>query len=374
MLPPLVLSVPNQEAAKAQQLAQLRQKMLVVEQTIKASQRTLSKEEKELRKVEKALGKSTAILRKLNTKLSNIKKKIAGLHRQQTELSTKVSQQKQILADQLRSAYVMGKQQKIKLLLNQEQPDRLSRVMQYYDYFNRARVENVRELNGAIVELNSVKEALAQEKLLLSPVVGARKFEQGKLITAKKQRKTVLAGLQRSIKASGSELKLLQENEKRLAGLLSSIRQAIETIPIAQGNNKAFKSLKGKLRWPLKGALHKRFGTARKSGRFDGVLIAAREGATIRSISHGRVVYADWLRGYGLLLIIDHGENYLSLYAFNESLYKEVGDWVVEGEAVSTVGISGGQQKAGLYFSIRKNGKPVNPIHWCRAVKRGRVG
>ena len=374
MLPPLVLSVPNQEAAKAQQLAQLRQKMLVVEQTIKASQWTLSKEEKELRKVEKALGKSTAILRKLNTKLSNIKKKIAGLHRQQTELSTKVSQQKQILADQLRSAYVMGKQQKIKLLLNQEQPDRLSRVMQYYDYFNRARVENVRELNGAIVELNSVKEALAQEKLLLSPVVGARKFEQGKLITAKKQRKTVLAGLQRSIKASGSELKLLQENEKRLAGLLSSIRQAIETIPIAQGNNKAFKSLKGKLRWPLKGALHKRFGTARKSGRFDGVLIAAREGATIRSISHGRVVYADWLRGYGLLLIIDHGENYLSLYAFNESLYKEVGDWVVEGEAVSTVGISGGQQKAGLYFSIRKNGKPVNPIHWCRAVKRGRVG
>ncbi|PCH85284.1 MAG: peptidase M23 [Piscirickettsiaceae bacterium] len=374
MLPPLVLSVPNQEAAKAQQLAQLRQKMLVVEQTIKASQWTLSKEEKELRKVEKALGKSTAILRKLNTKLSNIKKKIAGLHRQQTELSTKVSQQKQILADQLRSAYVMGKQQKIKLLLNQEQPDRLSRVMQYYDYFNRARVENVRELNGAIVELNSVKEALAQEKLLLSPVVGARKFEQGKLITAKKQRKTVLAGLQRSIKASGSELKLLQENEKRLAGLLSSIRQAIETIPIAEGNNKAFKSLKGKLRWPLKGALHKRFGTARKSGRFDGVLIAAREGATIRSISHGRVVYADWLRGYGLLLIIDHGENYLSLYAFNESLYKEVGDWVVEGEAVSTVGISGGQQKAGLYFSIRKNGKPVNPIHWCRAVKRGRVG
>ena len=126
--------------------------------------------------------------------------------------------------------------------------------------------------------------------------------------------------------------------------------------------------------WEIKGSLRNKFGSARQSGRYDGGGIGASEGTSIRSISHGRVVYADWLRGYGLLIIVDHGSNYLSLYAFNEGLYKDVGDWVDAGDIIGTVGVSGGQRKAGLYFSIRKNGKPVDPIHWCRATKKGRVG
>ncbi|PCI23288.1 MAG: peptidase M23 [Piscirickettsiaceae bacterium] len=348
--------------------------MASVEETIKTSQRTLSKEEKELQKLEKALGKSINIYRKLTNKRNRLKKNISSLRNEKIELENKINQQKQILAEQLRSAHVMGKQQKIKLLLNQQQPERLSRVMQYYDFFNQARVQNVRELKAAVAKLNDVEDKLESQERLMVTVLDARKLEQKKLLLAKKKRKAVLATLHQSIKDSDKELKRLQENEKRLANLLVSIRQAIDDIPIPENKNKAFHSLKGSLRWPLKGALRKRFGSARRSGRFDGVLIAAREGTAIRSISDGRVVYADWLRGYGLLLIIDHGENYLSLYAFNESLYKEVGDWVAEGETVATVGVSGGQQKAGLYFSIRKNGKPVNPIHWCRAVKRGRVG
>ena len=362
------------EEDSAKQLTELRQKMSVVRQTMAANQKTLSKEEKALQKVETDLGRSTSILRKLNSKLSAIKKKITGLQNKQSELKEQISLQKHNLAEQLRSAHVMGKQQQIKLLLNQEDPNKLSRVMKYYDIFNQARIENVRELNVAIKELSKVEEQLASEKLALTPVVESRAAEQRTLLQSKKKRTVVLAGLQKRLKEGGSELKLLQENEKRLESLLVSIRQAIETIPISESKNKAFRSLKGKLRWPLKGTLHKRFGSVRKSGRLDGVLISAREGTTIRSISHGRVVFADWLRGYGLLLIIDHGENYLSLYAFNESLYKEVGDWVAEAEPVATVGISGGQQKAGLYFGIRKNGKPVNPTHWCRAVKKGRVG
>ncbi len=369
-----ILAIADQEADKAQQLTELRQKMSAVKQTMAANQQTLSKEEKALQKVETDLGRSTSILRKLNSKLSAIKKKIAGLKNKQGDLKNQITQQKHNLAEQLRSAHVMGKQQQIKLLLNQEDPNKLSRVMKYYDIFNQTRIENVRTLKVAITELSQVEEQLASEKLALTPVVESRAAEQQTLLQSKKKRSVVLASLQKRLKEGGSELKRLQDNEKRLANLLVSIRQAIETIPIAESKNKAFQSLKGKLRWPLKGALHKRFGSARKSGRLDGVLISAREGTTIRSISHGRVVFADWLRGYGLLLIIDHGESYLSLYAFNESLYKDVGDWVEEGESVATVGISGGQQKAGLYFGIRKNGKPVNPTHWCRAVKKGRVG
>ena len=368
------MAASDQEADKAQQLTELRQKMSAVKQAMAANQQSLSKEEKALQKVETDLGRSTSILRKLNSKLSAIKKKIAGLQNKQVELKGQINLQKHNLAEQLRSAHVMGKQQQIKLLLNQEDPNKLSRVMKYYDIFNQARIENVRALKVAIIDLGQVEEQLASEKLALTPVVESRAAEQQALLQSKKKRTVVLANLHKRLKAGGSELKLLQQNEKRLENLLVSIRQAIDTMPIADSKNKAFRSLKGKLRWPLKGALHKRFGSVRKSGRLDGVLISAREGTTIRSISHGRVVFADWLRGYGLLLIIDHGESYLSLYAFNESLYKEVGDWVAEGESVATVGISGGQQKAGLYFGIRKNGKPVNPAHWCRAVKKGRVG
>jgi len=362
------------QSEKKKQLAFLRERVRSVEKSIASTQQAKTKEEQALRQLDKKLGESSKKLRFLKTRLINANNKIKTLQAQQRALKQGIKEQRSLLAEQLKSAYQMGKQQRVKMLLNQQQPDRMNRVMQYYDYFNQARMGNVKALEADIQQLLSVEEQITNKKRELAPFVAAKKAENETLVAAKKQRKSTLTQLSKKIKSSAQKLAELKENEKRLTSLLSSIRQAINDIPVLAQKNKPFKSLKGKLSWPIKGQIRKRFGSARKSGRYDGVVINASEGARIRSISHGRVVYADWLRGYGLLIIVDHGSNYMSLYAFNEGLYKDVGDWVETGETIAAVGVSGGQQKAGLYFSIRQNGKPVNPIHWCRAVKKGRVG
>jgi len=345
-----------------------------VEKTLSLTQLSQSKEEKALKDIDKALGVSSRKLRSLNNKLAATKKKIAQLQAEKSQLKAGIQKQKTQLGEQIRSAYLMGKQQRVKLLLNQQDPDRMSRVMQYYDYFNQARVDSVKRLDADILKLSELELSVEKEQQALAVVVVGKQTENKKLLASKQARNTVLAKLRKKIKSSSQELAELKANEKRLTNLLASIRQAINDIPVLDKQNKPFHRLKGKMHWPIKGRIRHRFGSARKSGRYDGVVISASEGTTIRSISHGRVVYADWLRGYGLLIIVDHGSNYMSLYAFNEGLYKEVGDWVGVGETIATVGVSGGQQQAGLYFSIRKNGKPVNPIHWCKTVRKGRVG
>lgn len=372
ILPTLVTAASEDEQKK--QLELLRQRMQNVEKTLAQTYQSKSKEEKQLRDIDKKLGASSKKLKSLDRKLSATEKSIKQLQQQQTGLQADINDQKSLLAEQIRSAYLMGKQQRVKMLLNQQQPDRMSRVMQYYDYFNQARLDNVSMLEQDIQRLSIVEETLATEKRTFASFVAAKRKENQTLQESKAQRKSILAKLSKKIKTSSQELVELKENEKRLSNLLASIQQAIIDIPVLSQENKPFKNLKGHLHWPVKGRLSKRFGSKRKSGRYDGVVISASEGTTIRSVSHGRVVYASWLRGYGLLLIVDHGSNYMSLYAFNEGLYKEVGDWVETGETLATVGVSGGQSQASLYFSIRKNGKPVNPIHWCRAVRKGRVG
>ncbi|MBQ0725607.1 MAG: peptidoglycan DD-metalloendopeptidase family protein [Cycloclasticus sp.] len=348
--------------------------MQLVQLTISQTQQAKSAEEKELNILEKRLSHSAENIRRLDQKVAEAEQKTQRLQQQQKGIQLDIEGQKEVLANLLRSAYFMGKQQRVKMLLNQQQPDRMSRVMQYYDYFNQAKVGVVSALDKDLLSLKQIERELSREHEQLLMLSEAKRLEKQTLQQTKQQRASVLAVLGKKIQSSSQELAALKQNEKRLTELLTSIRQAINDIPLLVQQNKPFPSLKGKLSWPTKGQIVKTFGSAKKSGRYDGVLIAASEGATIRSISHGRVVYADWLRGYGLLIIVDHGSNYLSLYAFNEGLYKEVGDWVSAGETIAAVGISGGQQKAGLYFSIRKNGKAVNPAHWCRAVKNNRVG
>lgn len=372
LLSTLLIASPQSEQKK--QLDALRDRMQQVEKTLRLKQRTQTQEEKQLRQIDKRLNASSKKLHVLNKKLAVTRKNIKGLHVEQKVLKKGINKQKSLLGKQMKSAYLMGQQQRVKMLLNQEEPDRMSRVMQYYDYFNQARLKSVKQLESDIAVLLLVEEKLAGKQHELTSFVSAKRLENETLAKAKKQRKAALSQLNRQIKTSSQELAELKENEKRLTNLLASIQQAVNNIPVPTQASKPFRVLKGKMNWPTKGRILKRFGSARKSGRYDGVVISANEGAAIRSISNGRVVYADWLRGYGLLMIIDHGANYMSLYAFNEGLYKEAGDWVRRDETIGTVGVSGGQNKAGLYFSIRKNGKPVNPVHWCKTVRKGRVG
>lgn len=369
---PCVLLATEKEHKK--QLNLLRERMLQVEKSISAGKQSKTHEQQALKKIDTQLGATAKKLRKLKRQLRQKKQHIKTLKQQQGGLQQAIGEQKTLLAEQLRAAYMMGQQQRVKMLLNQQQPDRMSRVMRYYDYFNQARIDNVKVLDHDVLQLKLVEQQLRGEQTELAHVMTNQAQQNERLMADKKQRKLLLAGLAKQLTSSAQTLAELKANEKRLTNLLSSIQQAINDIPVSRQQNKSFRSQKGRLHWPVKGVLRKRFGSARKSGRYDGVVIAAREGTSIKSISHGRVVYADWLRGYGLLIIVDHGADYLSLYAFNESLYKDVGDWVDAGASIAAVGLSGGQRNAGLYFSIRKKGKPVNPVRWCRTVRKGRVG
>jgi len=192
--------------------------------------------------------------------------------------------------------------------------------------------------------------------------------EKAALEKTSRARALVVSRLNQEIHSKGEALVRLLEDERRLQQVVETIHEAMPEVLTDRGQRPVFGKLKGRLQWPTKGKVRALFGKPRQAGRvrWNGVLIQAREGKEVHSVSHGRVAYADWLRGYGLLLIVDHGDGYMSLYGHNQSLFKETGDWVEAGEVIGSVGKSGGFQQAELYFEIRHNGKPSNPVKWCK--------
>ena len=183
----------------------------------------------------------------------------------------------------------------------------------------------------------------------------------------KQQKQLALDDIRRDIDSEGKQLSQLRKDERALKRILKSLTDLLSDIPGSLTNVKSFGQLKGQLPWPSGGKLTTRFGTARgDSGkRWSGVIIGTQRGDDVRAIARGRVAFSDWLRGYGLLLILDHGDGYMSLYGHNESVYRDTGEWVESGQVIASVGDSGGQHHTGLYFEIRRDGKPINPVKWC---------
>ena len=328
----------------------------------------------QLKVLEKKYGQNAARLAKIKKNIRGKNKKIKSLRRGIIKQQKKAKKQNKALEGQVKAAYVMGRQQQLKLILNQEDPVLFGRMMAYYDVLNKSRLKKITEINQTLNNLKRLQLAKSTEIALLKDDWEQEEIERQVLAQTQQRRKKVLAQLKKSFSSNKQRLKQLKLSEKKLKSLVLSLQTAMDDFPFNARSKEPFYKLKGKLSWPIKGRLVKRFGSKRSEGRWDGVLIDAKEGTEIHTVSRGRVVYADWLRGYGLLVIIEHGKGYMSLYAFNQSLYREVGDWVEAGDVVATVGKSGGRKQVGLYFSIRRKGKPVNPVKWCRKVRRGRVG
>ena len=258
------------------------------------------------------------------------------------------------------------------MLLNQEDPDEIARMLVYYDYFNKARADQIKLYNRTLAQLEQVSLALADELTLLRENQLALNLERQRLAQAQKEKQATLNTLIARIKAAGSEITRRQQDRSRLEQLLSRLQSRLANIPIP-GDATPFSEMRGKLLMPVQGRVAHRFGQRRNQGRmkWQGVLIDAPEGDPVYAVHYGRVVFSDWLRGFGLLLIISHGDGYMSLYGHNQVLYRETGDWVAAGHVVATVGDSGGQNRAGLYFEIRIDGKPSDPQQWCLARQRG---
>ncbi len=320
-----------------------------------------------LQQVEKAIGQRVRSLRDTAQQLTGVEKRLGTLHGEQTRLRAKLARQRALLARQVRAAFAIGRQEYLKLLLNQQDPAAMGRVMTYYDYFNRARAKRIRAALATLDQLHQVEADIQTQSATLQALQNRQQQDKQKLEASYKERARVVASLRAQLSSKGQQLARMVENEKHLDRLLRAINEALADIPADPGNRKPFPQLKGRLPSPTQGKIrdlygHPRLGTV----NWKGAIIQAPEGRAVRAVSHGRVAFADWLRGYGLLMIIDHGNGYMTLYGHNQALYKETGDWVEPGDVIATVGDSGGANQAGLYFEIRHNGRPVDPGRWCR--------
>jgi septal ring factor EnvC (AmiA/AmiB activator) len=373
MAAPPLLFADDIDAAKAQ-LEQLRQRIGKLQSTLDSAQKTRQALLQELRSTERRIGRAALDLRQVSKALQQQRQRLDRLRSERSDQQRNLAVQQEALRKQVRSAYAMGRQERVKILLNQQDPVMVSRIMVYYDYLNQARIERAREIDRILEMLRRTEAQIALEEGRLLELRKKKENDIQHLELARVGRQEVMTALTADIRSKGKELSGLQTDEKGLQELLQRLRRELAERPVDSVTRKPFRALKGKMKWPSRGVLAARFGADKGSGlRWDGVVISAQEGSEVRAVYHGRVVFADWLRGFGLLLIIDHGNGYMTLYGHNQALFKETGEWVEAEEPVALVGSSGGRLKTGLYFEVRYEGRPVNPKAWCRPVKGNRV-
>ena len=367
---PQLANKPNQTEHSAERKAELKKlRGIIVElqQELDTAKSDKEKLRTQLRDHEKVIGVVTKEVKKLGRQLRKQKKKLSKLVSKEKKLRVNLYKNKDSLRQQIRSAYTIGSQDYVKLLLNQQDPGSIGRMLSYYDYFIKVRANNINTVKDKISEINQLQLTIKQKKSALENTRNKRSKDIRSLKKSKSGRKLVLSKLNKEIQTKTQKLEKVKEDERRLQQLVIKLQRALADIPDYTDRSINFAQQKGKLHWPAKGSLRKRYGTSRRNGKlkWQGVVINTREGDPVSAISHGQVAFADWLQGYGLLIIIDHGDNYMSLYGFNQSLLKEAGDWIETGEIIASAGISGGNTKSGLYFEIRHNGKPTNPGRWC---------
>ena len=414
----------DERAQTQQQLDATRQDIAELKKTLGKLQEEKAGVQKDLKATETDIGNLEKQVEALQQELKKTEGELERLDTEKKKLQSARVEQQRLIAIQARSAYQNGREEYLKLLLNQQNPEKFARTLTYYDYLSKARLEQLRTFNETLRQLANVEQEIStQQQQLLAQRADLDSRRQA-LETERGKRQQVLAKLNSDVKDRGQKLQAREQDQADLAKVLKTIeetlaRQAREAEearkkallaqqeaekrrqqqalaaaaarpptrepveppkkarttlgPMVSSDGAsyggAFSAARGKLPWPVNGRLLARFGDARGSdarAKWDGVMISANPGTQVRAVHGGRVVFADWLRGAGLLVILDHGNGYLSLYGHNQSLLKNAGDIVKAGEAISTVGDSGGQDTAGLYFAIRQQGRPTDPSQWCR--------
>lgn len=375
MEPPLASSPATAETApsgtedlerRSAELNAIKERIQGVSAELEAAQGQQQDIEAELRAAETQVGALAREIHRLDGEIAAQQQRLEGLQQQRKPLALEVQRQRSALADQLRAAYVIGRQERLKLVLNQEDPDIVSRIMLYYDYLNRARARRITEVEEAMAALREVEARILSETERLHAMQIQTKAEQQRLEHSQVERDLLRQQLAQQIHERGQELVELETNAKRLESLLTELERRRDEAQIAESAEQRFGRMRGALAWPVTGRLA-------SGSTADGVLIEVPRNSQVRAVHHGRVVFSDWLRGFGLLLIIDHGDGYMSLYGHNESLFKDVGDWVQPGEAVAAAGVGQGNRQ-GIYFAIRHQGKPINPRLWCKATRGNKIG
>ncbi len=331
----------------------------------------------ELRSADQALAEARRRLEDARGRQAASQQRQAQLRAEQARTARALADERAALAGQLRAAYLGGHEQELRVLLNDADPGRLGRMLAYYGYLGRARAARIAAIHQHVAELEAVDEALATETAKLAALAREQQREAQALDAARAERQRALGALQARIAGRTFELKDLRANAASLEDLLARLRAAIEQeaaleAPGPGSPRRPFADLRGKLGWPAQGRLAAQFGEARAGGlRWNGLLLDTHAGGEVRAPYFGRVVYADWLPGLGLLLILDHGGGYLSLYGYNERLHRSVGERVRPGDLLAQSYAAGdGAGKSQLYLEIRQGARPLDPRQWLRGAPR----
>jgi septal ring factor EnvC (AmiA/AmiB activator) len=293
--------------------------------------------------------------------------RLKDLERERERREAELASERGALAGQLRAAYVNGRHEQLRLLLNQQDPAAVGRMLAWYGYFGRARAERIDSISDQLQHLALVRERITAEGERLKDLETRREQELAVLRGAQDRRTRAVASIDKQIQSQGGQLKRLESQARGLEKLITELRKALANPPVAK--QAPFEPLKGRLPWPVQqGKVLARFGQPRAGGslRWQGMLIGTERGARVRAPYAGRVAYADWLPGMGLMIVLDHGGGYLSLYGHNEELFRKVGEPVAAGDVIGSVGDSGGNDQSALYFEVRRGREPVNPENWLQ--------
>lgn len=402
----------DDRAQTQQQIEATRQDINELKKVLGQLQQERADVQKDLRGTETQMGTLQKQVDALQEQLKKTETELQRLETEKKKLQSSRTEQQKLIGIQARAAYQSGRQEYLKLLLNQQNPEKFARTLTYYDYLSKARLDQLKAFNETLRQLADVEKNIQMQQAQLLVQQGTLDEQRTQLEQVRKERQVALAKLNDDYQARDQKLQRRQQDQADLQKVLATIeetlarqareaeearrkallaqqeeerrqreaaaasntppppRKAAPQVRVSTGETfgGAFGAARGKLPWPVDGRLLARFGDTRgdERTRWDGVMIGAAAGTAVRAVHGGRVVFADWLRGAGLLVILDHGDGYLSLYGHNQTLLKSAGDVVKAGEAISTVGTSGGQDIPALYFAIRQQGRATDPAQWCR--------
>ncbi len=369
----LILLSSNTYAANNQSdLNQLRSQIKAQDASIKKQNRYLNDLSKQTQSTDRAISKVAAQLSNTKSLIRDIEKDLSDLIAQEKVLLKSKKKQQNILSAQIETAYLSGNNDYLKLLLNQQNSNEIERSLVYYQHLHAARAASITEFNDTLtkIEKNEVKQEEIKQQLL---VIQTSQQQKSKLLAQQKsQQKKSNRNIAYSInnqKKTRTELGIAAQKLEQQIALLRKKQQIalLKKQQSAQISLSGLKQYKGKLDWPIKGKVLHNFNSKRFNNvSWRGLVISANEGSKVKAVSAGKVVFADWLRGFGMVTIIDHGQGYMSLYGHNQTLLKVTGEKVRKGDVISLAGRSGGQLESGVYFEIRLKGKAVNPRSWLK--------
>ena len=365
LLGALSVAAPPDTDVTPEQLEDLRERIGAIDKWLAEAEEDRSALERQLSATERRIGQLTRERRALRLQIEQQQQRLQQLEQEAARLSDTLERQRDSLRQQIRAAWMEGDTPALKVLLNEADPSRIARTLTYYEDLSRNTVERLEAFRRSLAALKQTQAEAQATRTHLAESEQDLARRQQQLSATRQSRERTLAALEADIRSRRNQRDELEADRKRLEALLEEVQRAIADIP-APNESQPFASLRNRLPWPVQGKVISGFGDRYADGKLrrTGLLIRTAEDAPVKAIHYGRVVFANWLRGFGLITIIDHGDGYMTLYGHSSSLFTSPGDWVEAGETIALAGRTGGTEEPVLYFEVRHNGKPDNPRRW----------